>query len=145
MGKPFLSRHFLGEDPTCIAAVPFAAAGAAEAGVATTHNLLALGTWSEDAQVGGSAMRVSHDRRPPSTAAAARRRRPPPLTAATCGAHPQESRLTIVDLAVGHTDDEIASHPAMKRLASFTHSGRVAALEVRRRLGAATAHARKAS
>lgn len=78
MGKPFLSRHFIGEDPTCIAAVPFAAAGAAEAGVATTHNLLALGTWSEDAQVGGSAMRVSHDRRrpalPPPPAVAARRR-----------------------------------------------------------------------
>lgn len=51
MGKPFLSRHFLGEDPCSIAAIPFAAAGAAEAGVALTHNLLALGTWSEDAQV----------------------------------------------------------------------------------------------
>ncbi|PRW44562.1 nuclear pore complex NUP43 [Chlorella sorokiniana] len=91
MGKPFLSRHFLGEDLSCIAAVPFAAAGAAEGGVATTHNLLALGTWSEDAQ---------------------------------------ESRLTIVDLAVGHSGDEVAAHPAMKRLASFTHSGRVAAVEV---------------
>lgn len=73
MGKPFLSRHFLGEDPSCIAAVPFAAAGAAEAGVATTHNLLALGTWSEDAQVRNGAMRVSLDRpRSPPPAAACR-------------------------------------------------------------------------
>lgn len=36
-----------------------------------------------------------------------------------------------MDLAVGHSGDEIAAHPAMKRLASFTHSGRVAAVEVR--------------
>ena len=36
-----------------------------------------------------------------------------------------------MDLAVGHSGDEIASHPAMKRLASFTHTGRVAAVEVR--------------
>jgi hypothetical protein len=52
MGKPFLSRHSLSEQASCLASVPFAAAGAAdEDGVATTHNLLALGTWSEDTQV----------------------------------------------------------------------------------------------
>ena len=52
MGKPFLSRHFLSEQASCLASVPFAAAGAAdEDGVSTTHNLLALGTWSEDTQV----------------------------------------------------------------------------------------------
>ena len=52
MGRPFLSRHFLSEQASCLASVPFAAAGAAdEDGVATTHNLLALGTWSEDTQV----------------------------------------------------------------------------------------------
>ena len=53
MGKPFLSRHFLAEQASCLAGIPFAAAGAAEEGVATTHNLLALGTWCQDAQVGG--------------------------------------------------------------------------------------------
>ncbi len=63
---------------------------------------------------------------PPPATAAAEHCSPPPVAAC-----PQESRLTIVDLAVGHSGDEIASHPAMKRLASFTHSGRVAAVEVR--------------
>lgn len=51
MGKPFLSRHFLGEQASCLATVPFPAAGAAEDGVQLQHNLLAMGTWSEDAQV----------------------------------------------------------------------------------------------
>lgn len=52
VGKPFLSRHFLAEQASSVASIPFAAAGAAdEQGVAATHNLLALGTWSEDAQV----------------------------------------------------------------------------------------------
>ena len=54
MGKPFLSRHFLSEQASCCCGVPFAAAGAAdEDGVSTTHNLLALGTWSEDTQARG--------------------------------------------------------------------------------------------
>jgi hypothetical protein len=51
MPAPFLSRHFLAEQASCVAQVPFAAAGAAEDGVAITHNLLAMGTWCEDAQV----------------------------------------------------------------------------------------------
>ena len=59
MGKPFLSRHFLGEQADCIAALPFAAPGAAEGGVATAHNLLALGTWSEDAQVRRAAIAMA--------------------------------------------------------------------------------------
>lgn len=89
MGKPFLSRHFLGEDPSCIAAVPFAAAGAAEAGVATTHNLLALGTWSEDAQVRRSAMRMLIDRTasaplPTTAVAAAAAAAQPALLALPC-------------------------------------------------------------
>lgn len=51
-GRPFLSRHALGEAPNCCTALPFAAAGAADdEGVALTHNLLALGTWSQEAQV----------------------------------------------------------------------------------------------
>ncbi|KAI3428409.1 hypothetical protein D9Q98_007236 [Chlorella vulgaris] len=92
MPAPFLSRHFLAEQASCVAQVPFAAAGAAEDGVAITHNLLAMGTWCEDAQ---------------------------------------EARLTLIDLAVGHSGDEIVQQPAMTRLASFHHSGgRVAALEV---------------
>ena len=37
----------------------------------------------------------------------------------------------MIDLAVGQAGDEIAAHPALKRLASFQHSGRVVAVEVR--------------
>ncbi|KAL4420300.1 hypothetical protein ABPG77_001390 [Micractinium sp. CCAP 211/92] len=91
MPRPFLSRHFLGEQASCLAAVPFPVAGAAEDGVAQSHNILALGSWSEDAQ---------------------------------------EHRLTIIDLVVGHSGDEIVRQPAVARLASFQHSGRVAAVEV---------------
>ncbi|KAL4428539.1 hypothetical protein ABPG75_002628 [Micractinium tetrahymenae] len=91
MPRPFLSRHFLGEQASCLAAVPFPGAGAAEDGVAQSHNILALGSWSEDAQ---------------------------------------EHRLTIIDLVVGHSGDEIVRQPAVARLASFQHSGRVAAVEV---------------
>ena len=48
----FLEGHFLGEQAECVAALPFAPPGAAdEEGVATSHNLLALGTYSQDAQV----------------------------------------------------------------------------------------------
>jgi hypothetical protein len=36
----------------------------------------------------------------------------------------------VLDLAVGHRGDEIDRQPAMARLASFQHSGRVAAVEV---------------
>ena len=36
----------------------------------------------------------------------------------------------MLDLAVGHRGDEIDRQPAMARLASFQHSGRVAAVEV---------------
>ena len=57
---------------------------------ALAHNLLALGSWSQEAQ---------------------------------------EARLTLFDLAVSHRGNEIAAQPAMSRLASFQHSGRVAALE----------------
>lgn len=56
MPRPFLSRHFLGEQASCLAAVPFPGAGAAEDGVAQSHNILALGSWSEDAQVGDRAI-----------------------------------------------------------------------------------------
>lgn len=122
MGKPFLSRHFLGEQADCLQALPFAAPGAAEGGVATAHNLLALGTWSEDAQVRPIAMRWQ---RSGSLLLA-----PPNAAAAACRL--QESRLTVIDLAVGQAGDEIAGHPSLKRLASFQTSGRVAAVEVRR-------------
>lgn len=37
----------------------------------------------------------------------------------------------MVDMVVGHSGDEIVRQPAMARLASFEHSGRVAAVEVR--------------
>lgn len=64
---------------------------------------------------------------------------PPPAAAHACRSllslslcPQQEYRLTIVDLAVGTRGNEVARQPAMKRLASFQHSGRVAALEVRR-------------
>ena len=52
MGRRFLSRHFISEQADCVAALPSAPAGAPnDAGLSTSHNLLALGTWSEEAQV----------------------------------------------------------------------------------------------
>ena len=53
MGKPHLSRHFLASRASCLASIPFAAAGLPdETGIATTHNLIAFTGWNEDAQVG---------------------------------------------------------------------------------------------
>ena len=52
MGKPHLSRHFLASRASCVASIPFAAAGQPdETGVATTHNVLAFTGWNDDAQV----------------------------------------------------------------------------------------------
>ena len=52
MGKPHLSRHFLGCQASSLVSIPFAAAGEPdESGIATTHNLLAFAGWNEDAQV----------------------------------------------------------------------------------------------
>ena len=47
----------------------------------------------------------------------------------------------MLDLAVGRRGDEIERQPAMARLASFQHSGRVAAVEVRTEAAAEPSHA----
>ena len=132
--------------------------------MSVTHNLLALGTWSEDVQARRRGEELDRAialppcscrpvvcasmfyrrrasivdstwiaRRPPlllpplrrRLVSNRRRRRCSPLRGT------QESRLTVIDLAVGHSGDKIARQPALARLASFQHSGRVTAVEVR--------------
>ncbi|KAG7674832.1 hypothetical protein Ndes2526B_g07672 [Nannochloris sp. 'desiccata'] len=81
MGKPHLSRHFLASRASCLISIPFAAAGQPdEAGIATTHNLLAFTGWNEDAQ---------------------------------------EHQLTLADLAVGYTANDVSDVQALNVLASF--------------------------
>lgn len=121
--------------------------------MAQSHNILALGSWSEDAQVMVPSRPLCFlfsPRKPrPSvrsiaatqqdteccrrrTAAAPACPRPTLLTLCLFMPWPvQEHRLTIIDLVVGHSGDEIVRQPAVARLASFQHSGRVSAVEVR--------------
>ena len=137
MGAPFLSRHFLGEASTCATLIPFAPPGAADAeGVSSTHNLIGIGAWNEDAKVrtcpalGG--MGIACRRGSGTQCGNALAAGCPPAAARPATRLPvQEYHLSVVDLAVAHCREEVARAPALTRLAAFEHPGRPGCIKAR--------------
>jgi WD40 repeat protein len=121
MGKPFLSRHYLGENPACLASIPFAPPGVSDDnGITVAHSLVAIGAWAEDEQV----------RRWSGTSSEAlclgmlqciSLNIPQPTTLCVY----QEHHVSIFDLAVPLRGDDVAGPPSVSRLASFQHPGAV--------------------
>ena len=136
---PFLSRQFIGELPSCLTCVPFAP-GAPDQSGTLTHNLLAVGTWSEEAQVGSWRQRGSRGGPGACAAPAHRGRRPRPVMSHRASAYRptaphrlQEHHLTVLGLAVSHSGDAVAAQPALTRLAAFAAPARITAVQVGRR------------